>query len=785
MTHGADDYALVVGINHYPKWANGKKTLKGAVPDAQKFHRWLTSPTGGGLDPANARLVLSTEDPLTPLQHVVDREFEIIRDNSKGKTRRRFYFFFSGHGHSPAMAQGEQALCLANWSLELQGAALHFESYLNAAVGCLNFEEGLFFLDCCRVQEATPLGKSSDLECGNPKLGGKQYITFYATEHYEAGYEAQGDEPHGYFGRALLDTLEKGRIEAADLEKRLGKDVKEFAKADSKKQVARAMRYVDRAIFLGPPLDPAPPGPTDEVAPSEVVLSVTLKTNLSNMAPPGELPPPSPGSITLYRGEQFVASMRGAFKMSVPIGVYAIHVTHGEAVEVHRVDLQSDTEVRYELPRRNSAAPLSSTLDKREIFTDPIVAASSRLTDSGEPLFPQAVFVAHRKKGMPVDGDFNGQLTLEGSASFRWIADSRMLIGAEPGTYTLRYRGPDAGALCLAVPVVTGWDTQIFFVEDDGRPVLERASVFMRPAGRGFDPADALIDAYEQALADLVSGGPGPDRSTLDMLLYGKFKNPLFGLVGAHFLIRELRLARQISDDRRAMLDIVIGNMGGLLGENNADVIALKLLRAKLLKQTPEATPYDGAPLLRASLLALIDATADLPPSSIAHLDAVALGALAYSPWCCWQEAESTIELWSSESLETGVRNHDLLMPLGPRIGAIEKILKEENYTVFTTDEGVMRRLQAQGELRLGVSDHISLARLARVPEWVVDEMKAEIQRSERTGDPVDLAKVVRRLTLPLGILHQALRVAHQEVTQTTKSTNVPEEKRYLRGAAG
>src|ERR1043165_749866 len=143
MSHGLDDYALVIGIDHYPNWAKGRRSLKGAVNDAKDVHDWLLDPAGGGLSREHARLVLSTESPVSPLQQVIDYEFRVVRDRSRDKPRRRFYFYFGGHGFSPAMSHGLESLCLANWSaVDDPGAALQLESYRNASVGCLGFEEG-------------------------------------------------------------------------------------------------------------------------------------------------------------------------------------------------------------------------------------------------------------------------------------------------------------------------------------------------------------------------------------------------------------------------------------------------------------------------------------------------------------------------------------------------------------------------------------------------------------------------------------------------------------------
>src|SRR5262245_8986336 len=118
MTHAPNDYALVVGINDYPCWNKGAKSLKGPNQDARDFHAWLVNPAGGGLEPGNAKLVLSTEKPPAPLQQVIDAAFREIREQSAGSSekRRRFYFYFGGHGFSQAGSWEQQSLCLANWS---------------------------------------------------------------------------------------------------------------------------------------------------------------------------------------------------------------------------------------------------------------------------------------------------------------------------------------------------------------------------------------------------------------------------------------------------------------------------------------------------------------------------------------------------------------------------------------------------------------------------------------------------------------------------------------------
>jgi hypothetical protein len=181
----------------------------------------------------------------------------------------------------------------------------------------------------------------------------------------------------------------------------------------------------------------------------------------------------------------------------------------------------------------------------------------------------------------------------------------------------------------------------IFFMVTDGRPVLERASVLMQEFGVGFHRHDALLDAYERTLVDLVSDGD-IDDVLLDDLLWGKYRNPLFGLVGAHFLMR--RLAKTPSDEKREdQAKTVIENLGKLLGHDVADIQALHMLRAEALGHEIPPMEVRLPPLLRPALQAIFRATAS--SKVVLHVPErdMALGALD-SPWNCWRRRPSPIK---------------------------------------------------------------------------------------------------------------------------------------------
>jgi len=143
------DFALVVGVDHYPRF----RSLQGAVGDATAFHRWVCDPGGGAVNPARARLIVSKQDPATPVQDQIDEqllELMIAADQLGGG--RRLYFYFSGHGAtSPEESGDDVALLLATWSKNLKRFALSSRGYSSELASVGLFEELVIFLDCCRT----------------------------------------------------------------------------------------------------------------------------------------------------------------------------------------------------------------------------------------------------------------------------------------------------------------------------------------------------------------------------------------------------------------------------------------------------------------------------------------------------------------------------------------------------------------------------------------------------------------------------------------------------------
>jgi hypothetical protein len=135
------------------------------------------------------------------------------------------------------------------------------------------------------------------------------------------------------------------------------------------------------------------------------------------------------------------------------------------------------------------------------------------------------------------------------------------------------------------------------------------------------------------------------------------------------------------------------------------------------------------------------------------------------------------IDLSYSIDHQADIIRHYVDMERGYRSNILESILRDEKFSIFKSEDAAFHRMEAQGRASTATLDFTTLWRLAVAPEWVVEAMRAEIAQSGRTGLPLDIRKLVRRLGLPRGLLEQAERVARHDTIwkkATPTSSNAP-----------
>lgn len=217
-----EDWAIVVGLTHYP----GLSTLSGPERDAQAFYDWVTkleANGGGGVPPAQAKLVRSSDFPAVPdpkaAEPTVQKvyvELENLQDialenSKKGKglrTGRRLYLFFAGHGCAPVF--DESALLMANATQLRLGHHIPGRRIANWFLVAGYFEEVILLMDCCR-ERLTNVGLAMPPFIDRQNLeafaGSKRFFGFGTKWSRKSREREFGGVTRGVFTMALLEGL--------------------------------------------------------------------------------------------------------------------------------------------------------------------------------------------------------------------------------------------------------------------------------------------------------------------------------------------------------------------------------------------------------------------------------------------------------------------------------------------------------------------------------------------------------------------------------------------------
>ncbi|HEY0985824.1 MAG TPA: caspase family protein [Kofleriaceae bacterium] len=218
-------------MDHYPRF----HSLRGAVEDAKRFHAWLSDDHGGGVRPDRARLVVSTETPVAPLQDQVDDAIvELLTAADRLGGGRRLYFYFSGHGAtSPYVSGDDVALLLAKWSRNLARLALSVDQYRGGLTRVGLFHELAIFLDCCRSSTSGAVGLPPTItfDRAGERFPTRCFVAF-ATEDGRSAFEhAENGQWYGVFTRCLLSILQRSPegLDADALKDALEREVQQIS----------------------------------------------------------------------------------------------------------------------------------------------------------------------------------------------------------------------------------------------------------------------------------------------------------------------------------------------------------------------------------------------------------------------------------------------------------------------------------------------------------------------------------------------------------------------------
>ena len=207
---GDSDFALVIGINHYPHL----RSLAAAAKDAKRVAEWLQN--RGGLPGSNIELVVSGEHPAErPILQEVDAAFDRIFAAAGVKARehpgwrpRRLYVYFAGHGCSQQISH--IALLMANADFGWLNRALNATEY-REVLATRTFPEQVYFFDCCRNYDLSVRGRGPEWthDPSAAPIPGLTQVVLYAAGFTEYANERNliYDERRGLFTEALLEGL--------------------------------------------------------------------------------------------------------------------------------------------------------------------------------------------------------------------------------------------------------------------------------------------------------------------------------------------------------------------------------------------------------------------------------------------------------------------------------------------------------------------------------------------------------------------------------------------------
>jgi hypothetical protein len=408
--------------------------------------------------------------------------------------------------------------------------------------------------------------------------------------------------------------------------------------------------------------------------------------------------PQGPLELKLYdHTHTLVASGFGQIERSLRPGLYRLEVHAGSRTEKHFITVGPsglvDREITIDMP---SAAPIGGTSTVHEFHGYP----ASQLSRQPQGAFGYGgrlvVFVRNMGENPqgPVDVDSVSVFDARNAPLGTGLADfhhspgegwAGLSVDVQPGGYILRQTRPRRGpgeysekTVDQSIWVAQDWITLVFvpFRDKVGYPQPEFASVHMARHELGFDPYDQEMQAanvaLEIALSGLRGGRANVPRDLEQLMLRGKFGNPMLGIVGALGLLHA-------DKTNWRLFDIVRRNLKRLVPEH-PDVQALHVMGKQKREDERESRVPAATwpPMLYACYRGLIDRDSDetrrlIPEGSIA--DHAASRLLAQGPWTRWRAIHGPAEEARDEQLDKRIKSAvDQLRSIAAQEGETELV---------------------------------------------------------------------------------------------------------------
>jgi hypothetical protein len=350
-----------------------------------------------------------------------------------------------------------------------------------------------------------------------------------------------------------------------------------------------------------------------------------------------------------------VARTVGEFRGDVAPGLYRVTARLGNSAEQRHLEIKRGRQAVIRADEWSvqfaASMPLEGSYTSREFHQEPAEKWSRELTflkSKGKGrLFifvRRIVNKARGRKRYPVhEPSWKDMVLLEGAGGeITRFARSDVALNLQDfwmaftgdlqeGAYRLRLQGANANydprPIELPLWLTPQFETQVFvtWIDESPMPII---GLSLPRKGKGFVAFDRDRQ-HEASIAELALGGLQRGRNLisgrdLDSLLYGKFKNPWLGIIGAHCLMLDAK-------PRRRTLRVVCRNLTEMLGDH-PDVLALRLALGEELKN------LTFPPVLRAGMAAVLECATYrktvIKPGSL--IDSVASAMTPNGPWTSW-----------------------------------------------------------------------------------------------------------------------------------------------------
>lgn len=642
-----DHYAIVVGINNYPKLGSGST----AETNAANFLEWLKTAGGGDLSAANIQVIFSSGlagEPQGARPVAADIDQALVRFGAQKQQRigHRLYFYFAGRACGTSF--DDTALLMADAEpANLSGISLKaYRSML-----CVNelFDEVVYVLDCVYVDSAVSFeAKAPQLTLGpvQPTSSVKEFLLMSSplvkTEPSVSNADADSE---GLVTKAVLDGLrgsganQHGMITSTSLADYVRRRVRDLA-SGSKLLNLPDILLPEQEILFG----------KVSVSPLVGTLSVQVPHWSAEVKILNNLFQSVVSSIEIK--ESSVSAGTYEAEVKLPEGIYKVEVLLEGKSESQLVAIQfnqastilKDTWKNLEFA---SAAPLLGSATTHEWHMQPAVAWSRQITWDKSPGGSSRLFLFVRTSQPDTYKQFAEGLRLldadeqtitdfsdsvEKDAKNGWMA---FCADLPPGFYIIRRGRMGVRLRQQPLYLCAGWETQVF-LEARTSPSLRTMTMNMARKGVGFKPDDETTIAVEAVLDSMRYGAGNKQlvtREKLTSLLKGKFENPWLGILACYALLFQPTEQPEAADQNKSLLGHVLNFLDDEISDH-PDVRALRLQ-----SDQPAAAPFLHPPLMRDGL-GMVHRHSMLFKETIplySLTDRIIANLVANSPWTAWR----------------------------------------------------------------------------------------------------------------------------------------------------